>query len=79
MLEQTGEYRIAAGRQRVWDALNDPDVLARCIAGCESMAKIADDVYQAAVKAKIGPVSATFAAELELRLPGASRSSTGVD
>lgn len=65
-MEQTGEYRIAAGRQRVWDALNDPDVLARCIAGCESMAKIADDVYQAAVKAKIGPVSATFAAELEL-------------
>ena len=65
-LEQSGEYRIAAHRQDVWDGLNDPEVLARCIAGCQSMSKTGDDAYTASVKAKIGPVSATFAADLEL-------------
>ena len=65
-LEQSGEYRIAAHRQDVWDGLNDPEVLARCIAGCQSMSKTGDDTYTASVKAKVGPLSATFAADLEL-------------
>jgi len=65
-VEQTGEYRIAASREQVWAALNDPAVLARCIDGCQSMQRIGDDRFEAAVKAKIGPVSALFNAELKL-------------
>jgi carbon monoxide dehydrogenase subunit G len=65
-VEQIGEYRIAAVRELVWQGLNDPDVLARCIDGCQSMEKIADDRFDASVKAKIGPVSALFKAELSL-------------
>jgi carbon monoxide dehydrogenase subunit G len=65
-VEQTGEYRIAAPREQVWAALNDPDVLARCIAGCQSMERVGDDLFQAAVRAKVGPVSALFDAELRL-------------
>jgi len=56
----TGEYRIPARREDVWAALNDPEVLAACIPGCESLEKTADDTMTARVKAKIGPVSATF-------------------
>ena len=66
-MEQTGEYRIAAPRQEVWLGLNDPAVLARCIDGCQSMEKLADDRFDAAVKARIGPVNALFRAELSLR------------
>ena len=66
-MEQTGEYRIAAPRQQVWLGLNDPAVLARCIDGCQSMEKLADDRFDAAVKARIGPVNALFRAELALR------------
>ncbi len=66
-MEQTGEYRIAAARELVWQGLNDPDVLARCIDGCLSMEKLAADRFDAAVKARIGPVSATFKAELALQ------------
>lgn len=65
-MEQTGEYRIAADRDAVWAALNDPEVLARCIDGCQAMEKTADDRFDAKVKASVGPVRATFAAELRL-------------
>ena len=65
-MEQTGEYRIRAALDAVWTGLNDPDVLARCIDGCQAMEKISDERFETAVKAKIGPVSATFQAVLEL-------------
>jgi len=65
-LQQSGEYRLAAARSDVWRALNDPDVLARCIEGCQTMTKVADDAYTTSVKAKVGPVSATFGADLKL-------------
>ena len=65
-MQQTGEYRIAAARDVVWRALNDPQVLARCIEGCQSMTKVADDAFTTSIKAKVGPVSATFGADLQL-------------
>jgi carbon monoxide dehydrogenase subunit G len=65
-VQQTGEYRIAAAREKVWLALNDPEVLAQCIEGCQSMTKVADDAYTTSIKAKVGPVSATFSADLNL-------------
>ncbi len=65
-MDQTGDYYIDASRDRVWQALNDPDVLARCIDGCQAMRKLNDDQYQAKVKAKVGPVSAAFALDLAI-------------
>ncbi len=65
-MQQSGEYRISASRDSVWQALNDPDLLGECIAGCQHVKKIDDEHFDVAVKAKIGPVSATFQAQLEL-------------
>lgn len=65
-MQQSGEYRIGAPRDTVWRALNDPDILAKCIDGCLAMSKVADDAFEATVKAKVGPVSATFKADLKL-------------
>ncbi len=65
-MQQSGEYLIKAPRDAVWQALNDPDVLARSIDGCESLTQLTDSSWQAAVKARIGPVSATFNADLEI-------------
>lgn len=65
-MEQSGEYRIAAGREEVWAALNDPEVLGACIEGCQRVEKVDDEHFEVAVKAKVGPVSATFNAELAL-------------
>jgi carbon monoxide dehydrogenase subunit G len=61
-----GEYRIPAPRQRVWEALNDPEVLKAAITGCEQLDKISDEELSARVKAKVGPVSATFFGKVTL-------------
>ena len=65
-MEQFGEYRISAARAMVWEGLNDPEVLGRCIQGCLSMERTSDEQFDASVKAKVGPVSATFQAQLML-------------
>jgi hypothetical protein len=61
-----GEYRIPAPRQRVWEALNDPEILKAAIPGCEQLEKISDEEMTARVKAKVGPVSATFFGKVTL-------------
>lgn len=65
-MEQSGEYRVPASRETVWEALNDPQVLSRCLDGCQSMERTAEDRFDAKVKAKVGPVRATFDAALQL-------------
>jgi hypothetical protein len=59
-MELTGETLIAAPRALVWAALNDPDVLARCIEGVETLTRIGDDRFEGKMNAKVGPVRATF-------------------
>lgn len=59
-MELTGEYRIPAPRERVWAALNDPEVLKASIAGCQQLEKVADNEFKAIVATRVGPVSATF-------------------
>ncbi len=59
-MEMAGERRIAASRQRVWEALNDPAVLAASIPGCQSLEKEADDKFNAVAEVKVGPIGARF-------------------
>ena len=59
-MEMKGEQTIAAPRAKVWDALNDPDVLRQCIPGCQSLDKEGDDRLKAVVEIKIGPIGARF-------------------
>lgn len=65
-MEMTGEYRIPAPREKVWEALNDPEVLAKCIPGCQELNKESDTELSAKVKSKVGPVSATFSGKVTL-------------
>ncbi|MDK1376978.1 MULTISPECIES: carbon monoxide dehydrogenase subunit G [unclassified Sinorhizobium] len=59
-MDMTGEERIAARRDAVWQYLNDPEILKRCIPGCQSLEMKSPTELTAVVKVKIGPVSATF-------------------
>jgi len=65
-MDMTGEYKIAASRERVWAALNDPQTLRQAIPGCEELNKLSDTELEAAAKAKIGPVSARFKGKVTL-------------
>ncbi len=61
-----GSQEIAADRETVWKALNDPAVLEASIPGCQSLEMETDTRLHATVKQKIGPVSATFDGVVEL-------------
>lgn len=61
-----GQNEIAAPPARVWDALNDADVLRQCIPGCESLEKVSDTAFKATVVTKVGPVKAKFNGEVTL-------------
>jgi len=65
-MDMTGERRIAASRQTVWDALNDPDVLKLSIPGCETLEKTDDTHMKATAAVKLGPISARFAGAVTL-------------
>ena len=66
----SGDRRRGAHRradQKVWEALNDPDVLRASIPGCESLEKKSDTELAATVVLKIGPIKAKFAGEVMLK------------
>jgi carbon monoxide dehydrogenase subunit G len=57
----TGERNIAATRDVVWSALNDPTILKSSIPGCEELEALPDGGFSASVRVKMGPISARFA------------------
>lgn len=65
-MDLTGEYTIPASREKVWSALNDPEMLKICIPGCEKLEKISDTEFTTRVTAKIGIVKAKFKGAVEL-------------
>src|SRR5438093_1901731 len=65
-MEMTGEFRIPAPRQRVWEALNDPEILKQSIPGCQTLEKVSDTEFNGKVVASVGPVKATFGGKVTL-------------
>ena len=65
-MDMTGERRIPAPRETVWQALNDPEVLKASIPGCESLEKLSDTAMKAIAAVRIGPISARFNGTVQL-------------
>ena len=65
-MKMSGEYTLNAGREAVWEALNDAEVLKKCIPGCESIDKLSDTEMEAVATAKVGPVKAKFKGKVQL-------------
>ncbi len=65
-MEIKGAYKIAASRKTVWAALNDPEVLKKCLPGCEVLEREGDNAFTATIKARVGPVSARFSGAVTL-------------
>lgn len=66
-MELNGDILINAGRQKVWESLNDTQVLMRCIPGCESMEETGPNERTAVVKVKVGPVRARFSGRVRMQ------------
>lgn len=61
-----GEFRIPAGVEKVWAALNDSSILKQCIPGCQELENTSDTELTAKMQSKIGPVKTNFVTSLTL-------------
>jgi len=65
-MRMNDSQRIPASKAKVWAALNDPDILKRCIPGCQSLEMSSPTEMTATVVLKVGPVKATFGGKVTL-------------
>jgi carbon monoxide dehydrogenase subunit G len=65
-MTMSGEQLLAAPRETVWKALNDPAILKACIPGCETLDLIGENEFTAVATNKIGPVKARFKGKVKL-------------
>ena len=65
-MQMQDSQRIPASKEKVWAALNDPEVLKKCIPGCQSLEMNSPTEMTATVVFKVGPVKATFGGKVTL-------------
>src|SRR6202000_1434257 len=65
-MQMQDSQRIPASRDKVWAALNGPDVLKKCIPGCQNLEMSSPTEMTATVVFKVGPVKATFGGKVTL-------------
>ncbi|MBB4573202.1 MULTISPECIES: SRPBCC family protein [Rhizobium] len=75
-MDFTGEERIAAPRDVVWAALNDPEIMRGCIPGCQNIERLSPENFEATIKVKFSLLSATLHGLLTLSNVDAPRSYT---
>ena len=65
-MKLSGSYKLNVKKELVWKALNDPNILKKCIPGCESFDKESNNVFNASATNQIGPMNATFSGTVSL-------------
>jgi carbon monoxide dehydrogenase subunit G len=65
-MRMNDSQRIAAPKETVWAALNDPAILKECIPGCQSLEMTSPNEMTATIVIKVGPVKATFGGKVTL-------------
>jgi hypothetical protein len=59
-------YTLSFPRRRVWETLLDPEVMARCLPGCEKFEPLGPDKYAVTVKLGVAAVSGTYTGTVEV-------------
>ena len=65
-MDVSGEYTFDAPQKLVWEALQDPDVLASVMPGGEGFEEVGENEYQGNLKIKVGPVQGKFTGNIKL-------------
>ena len=66
-MKLSGSYQIKLEKQKVWEALNDPEILKKSIPGCEDFKKDSETEFTATATNKIGPFNASFTGSIEIK------------
>ena len=61
-----GSYTFNAPREKVWQIMLDPKVLAQCMPGCETLNEVAPDQYEAVMKVGIASVKGTYKGKVSI-------------
>lgn len=62
-----GSYTFDAPRDRVWQVLLDPKVMAQCMPGCERMNEVAPDQFEAIMKVGVASVKGTYKGKVSIK------------
>ncbi len=65
-MKLNGTYRFDIPRERLWDALLDPAVVSECVPGIRTFTTLAPDRYEVEVAVRVGIVSGSYKATLEV-------------
>jgi carbon monoxide dehydrogenase subunit G len=65
-MDMQGTRQLAITQEQAWDALNDPEVLKKCLAGCDRFEPAGDNTYNVGMAVKVGPVSAKFSGKVTI-------------
>jgi len=65
----SGTAALKATPQQVWDAFHDPEVLARCLPGCESLTEVGPHEYAMTVTAGVAAIKGTYDGKVALLDP----------
>ncbi|MCO6381529.1 carbon monoxide dehydrogenase subunit G [Oceanicola sp. 502str15] len=65
-MDLSGSEEIAASRLQLWEGLQDPDVLTKCIPGCKEMTETGPDAYDVKMQLKVAAVGGTFDGKVKL-------------
>ncbi len=63
----SAQYPVPASLEKTYAALTDPEVLRRCIPGCERLLSTGHGHYDAAVKIGVAGLRGTYVGRAELR------------
>lgn len=59
-LELKGEQLLPVSQAELWKLLNDPDVLAKTIPGCNTVRAVGEDKYEMGLKLQVANVSGEY-------------------
>jgi len=65
-MEIAGTHRFEARRQRVWEALLDPEVLAGTLPGFQGLEQVGEHEFAGTLALGIGPVQGRFEGKVQL-------------
>jgi carbon monoxide dehydrogenase subunit G len=66
-LKIEGNYMFNAPRERVWQLLLDPKIMAQCMPGCETMNEVAPDRYETVMKVGVASVKGTYKGKVAIK------------
>jgi len=62
----SGSYNLALPRERAYQIMQDPEILARAIPGCESLERIGPDEYRMKMKMALASISGAFEGKVRI-------------